>query len=180
MHNNFLSRQTLAALLFLATLFASLPSTSVADEGMWLFNDLPKEYLKSKYGFEPTEAWAEKLMKSCVRFNVGGSASFVSSNGLVLTNHHVAFDTLSKLSDENNNYAKDGFLARSMEQELKAPDLELNQLLNISDVTDQVNAAVTDQMSPGDAAKARRGKICLLYTSPSPRDATLSRMPSSA
>ena len=159
MRNNFLSRQTLAALLFLATLFASLPSTSVADEGMWLFNDLPKEYLKSKYGFEPTEAWAEKLMKSCVRFNVGGSASFVSSNGLVLTNHHVAFDTLSKLSDENNNYAKDGFLARSMEQELKAPDLELNQLLNISDVTDQVNAAVTDQMSPGDAAKARRGKI---------------------
>ena len=159
MYNNFLSRQTFAALLFLATFFASLPSTSVADEGMWLFNDLPKEYLKSKYGFEPTEAWAEKLMKSCVRFNVGGSASFVSSNGLVLTNHHVAFDTLSKLSDENNNYAKDGFLARSMEQELKAPDLELNQLLNISDVTDQVNAAVTDEMSPGDAAKARRGKI---------------------
>ena len=159
MYNNFLSRQTFATLLFLATFFASLPSTSVADEGMWLFNDLPKEYLKSKYGFEPTEAWAEKLMKSCVRFNVGGSASFVSSNGLVLTNHHVAFDTLSKLSDENNNYAKDGFLARSMEQELKAPDLELNQLLNISDVTDQVNAAVTDEMSPGDAAKARRGKI---------------------
>ena len=159
MHNNFFSRQTLAALLFLATFFASLPNTSVADEGMWLFNDLPKEYLKSKYGFEPTEAWAEKLMKSCVRFNVGGSASFVSSNGLVLTNHHVAFDTLSKLSDENNNYAKDGFLARTMEQELKAPDLELNQLLKISDVTDQVNAAVTDDMSPGDAAKARRSKI---------------------
>lgn len=159
MQNNFLSRQTLGALLFLATLVSAMPSSCVADEGMWLFNDLPKEYLKSKYGFEPTDAWAEKLMKSCVRFNVGGSASFVSSNGLVLTNHHVAFDTLSKLSDKKNNYAKDGFIARSMEQELKAPDLELNQLLNILDVTDQVNSAVTDEMSPGEAAKARRGKI---------------------
>ena len=159
MRNNILSRQTRAVLLFLAATLVGLSGTSVADEGMWLFNDLPKEYLKAKYGFEPTDAWAEKLMKSCVRFNVGGSASFVSSNGLVLTNHHVAFDTLSKLSDDKNNYAKDGFLARSMEKELKAPDLELNQLLKISDVTDQVNSAVTVDMDPSDAAKARRGKI---------------------
>jgi len=159
MRNNILSRQTRAVLLFLAATIVGLSGTSVADEGMWLFNDLPKEYLKAKYGFEPTDAWAEKLMKSCVRFNVGGSASFVSSNGLVLTNHHVAFDTLSKLSDDKNNYAKDGFLARSMEKELKAPDLELNQLLKISDVTDQVNSAVTADMDPSDAAAARRGKI---------------------
>ena len=159
MRNNILSRQTRAVLLFLAATLVGLSGTSVADEGMWLFNDLPKEYLKAKYGFEPTDAWAEKLMKSCVRFNVGGSASFVSSNGLVLTNHHVAFDTLSKLSDDKNNYAQDGFLARSMEKELKAPDLELNQLLKISDVTDQVNSAVTVDMDPSDAAKARRGKI---------------------
>ena len=126
---------------------------------MWLFNNLPKEYLKSKHGFEPTDEWSEKLMKSCVRFNVGGSASFVSSNGLVLTNHHVAFDTLSKLSDEENNYAEDGFLARSMKEELKAPDLELNQLQKITDVTEKVNSAVTADMSPGDAAKARRARI---------------------
>ena len=159
MRNYFLSRQTLAVLFFLATLFASMPKSGFADEGMWLFNDLPKEYLKTKYGFEPTDAWADKLMKSCVRFNVGGSASFVSSNGLVLTNHHVAFDTLSKLSNEKNNYAKDGFLARTIEQELKAPDLELNQLFKISDVTDKVNSSVTSAMSPSDAAKARRAKI---------------------
>ena len=159
MQNYFLSRRALAALFFLTTLVVSMPTTGFADEGMWLFNDLPKEHLKAKYGFEPTEAWADKLMKSCVRFNVGGSASFVSSNGLVLTNHHVAFDTLSKLSDEKNNYAKDGFLARTTEQELKAPDLELNQLFKISDVTDKVNASVTADMSPSDAAKARRAKI---------------------
>ena len=134
-------------------------STSHADEGMWLFNNLPKKYLKDKHGFEPTDAWADKLMKSCVRFNVGGSASFISSNGLVLTNHHVAMDTLSKLSDSDNNYAKDGFLAKSQDLELKAPDLELNQLFKITDVTEKVNSAVKADMKPGDAAKARRARI---------------------
>ena len=130
-----------------------------ADEGMWLFNNLPKQHLKEKYGFEPDQDWADRLMKSCVRFNVGGSASFVSSNGLVLTNHHVAFDTLSKLSNSENNYAEDGFLAATEADELKAPDLELNQLLKITDVTEKVNAAVTAEMAPGDAAKARRARI---------------------
>ena len=158
MQTSFLSSKVQAIVLFLAAI-VSMPGTSNADEGMWLFNDLPKEYLKKTYGFEPTDAWADQLMKSCVRFNVGGSASFVSSNGLVLTNHHVASDTLFKLSTEESNYAEDGFLARTMEQELKAPDLELNQLLKISDVTEKVNSAVTANMSPGDAAKARRSKI---------------------
>ncbi|QEG22494.1 S46 family peptidase [Mariniblastus fucicola] len=145
--------------LLVAGLCNSTLSQANADEGMWLFNDLPTEHLKSKYGFEPTEEWSDKLMKSCVRFNVGGSASFVSSNGLVLTNHHVAFDTLSKLSDKDNNYAKDGFLAKSMADELKAPDLELNQLIKITDVTDKVNEAISSDMAPGDAAKARRARI---------------------
>ncbi len=81
-------------------------------------------------------------MLSSVRFNSGGSASFVSSNGLVLTNHHVASDTLYKLSTPENNYNEDGFLASSLEKEIPAPDLELNQLVSIEDVTEQVNAAV--------------------------------------
>ena len=164
MQTSFFLRKARAIVLFLAASVVSFSGSCAADEGMWLFNDLPTEYLKEKYGFEPTDAWADKLMKSCVRFNVGGSASFVSSNGLVLTNHHVASDTLFKLSNEASNYAEDGFLARSMEQELKAPDLELNQLLKISDVTDKVNSAVTADMNPGDAAKARRGKIGELET----------------
>ena len=130
-----------------------------ADEGMWLFNNLPKKQLKEKYGFEPTQEWSDHVMKACVRFNVGGSASFVSSNGLVMTNHHVASDTLYKLSTKENNYAKDGFLAASMKDELKAPDLELNQLIKITDVTDQVNGAVKDGMSSGEAAAARRAVI---------------------
>ena len=136
-----------------------IPGWGAADEGMWLFNDLPLKHLKEKHNFEPDDAWTEHIMKSSVRFNVGGSASFVSSNGLVLTNHHVGSDTLYKLSTKDRNIYKDGFLAKSFDQELKAPDLELNQLVNIKDVTADVNSAVTGSMSPGEAAKARQAAI---------------------
>ena len=126
---------------------------------MWLFNQLPKAQLKAKYGFEPTDAWAEKVMKSSVRFNSGGSGSFISSTGLVLTNHHVAADTLYKVSTAAKNLLKDGFLARTQAEEIKAPDLELNQLLSIEDVTARVNGAVKPAMSVADAAAARRTVI---------------------
>ena len=125
-----------------------------ADEGMWLFNDLPREQLQSKYGFEPQEDWVRHVMLSSVRFNSGGSASFVSSRGLVLTNHHVASDTLQKISTAENNYLRDGYLARSLEAEVPAPDLELNQLVSIDDVTEQVNSAVDSSMSAADAFRA--------------------------
>jgi hypothetical protein len=152
-------------LLVLFIMPITLVKSLSADEGMWLFNDLPVEHLQKKYGFTPTDDWAQHLMKSCVRFNVGGSASFVSSNGLVLTNHHVGSDTLYKLSNEEHDYYKDGFLAKTFADELKAPDLELNQLVNIQDVTAQVNAAVKSGMSIADAAKARRAAIADLEKS---------------
>jgi S1-C subfamily serine protease len=129
----------------LASLFCLLlvPVCCCADEGMWLFNDLPKEQLRVRCQFTPSEAWADHVRLSSVRFNSGGSASFVSSNGLVITNHHVASDTLYKISDEKHNYLDDGFRARTLADEVKAPDLELNQLVSLEDVTDCVNAAVT-------------------------------------
>ncbi|AMV31034.1 Peptidase S46 [Pirellula sp. SH-Sr6A] len=132
---------------------------ALADEGMWLFNAVPKTELKKKYGFEPTQEWLDHLMLSSVRFNSGGSASFVSSNGLVLTNHHVASDTLYKLSTAEHNYNEDGFLAKSQAEEIKAPDLELNQLISIEDVTARVNSAVAAGLSPQDAAKARQAAM---------------------
>jgi hypothetical protein len=132
-----------------------------ADEGMWVFNNLPLKHLKSKYNFEPTPEWSEHLMKSCVRFNVGGSASFVSSTGLVLTNHHVAADTLHKLSTAEKNYYRDGFLADGLDQEVKSPDLELNQLISIEDITARINAAVKPGMSPAEAGEARRAEMGL-------------------
>jgi hypothetical protein len=126
------------------------------DEGMWLFNDLPTKLLKERYNFEPTQEWAEHVMLASVRFNSGGSASFVSSTGLVLTNHHVGADTLQKISTAEKNYYRDGFYARTRDEEIKAPDLELNQLVSIEDVTDRVKAVVRPDMSVADAYQARR------------------------
>jgi len=130
-----------------------------ADEGMWLYNDLPVEVLEKKYGFKPTAEWADHLMKSSVRFNSGGSGSFVSSNGLVLTNHHVASDVLFKLSTPDKNLLEEGFLAKNQGEELKAPDLELNQLVAIEDVTARINAVVKEGMTASDASKARQGEM---------------------
>jgi hypothetical protein len=146
-------------MICLTAILASSLSDAHGDEGMWLFNDLPLAMLKERYGFEPSKEWAEHLMKSSVRFNVGGSASFISSTGLVLTNHHVGSDTLFKLSTPERNIMEVGFLAKTPDQELKAPDLELNQLVNIKDVTDVVKASVTEGMSTEQAVAARRAVI---------------------
>ncbi len=142
--------------LALAALAAS------ADEGMWLFNDLPKAQLAERYDFTPSDQWAEHVMRASVRFNSGGSASFVSSTGLVLTNHHVGADTLHKLSTPERNLFQDGFLARTTDQELPAPDLELNQLVSIEDVTDRVAAAVKDGMPAAEAVAARRAVMAAI------------------
>ena len=142
-----------------ACLQAILVTSVTADEGMWLFNALPKSQLKDKHKFDVDEAWTKHLMLSSVRFNSGGSASFISSNGLVLTNHHVASDTLYKLSTPERNINSDGYYAKTEADELKAPDLELNQLVSIEDVTEQVNASVKAGSNAADAAKARRAAI---------------------
>lgn len=149
----------LIPLFGLITVLSMSGSLVRGDEGMWLFNDLPVDMLRQKYGFEPSAEWAEHLMKSSVRFNVGGSASFISSTGLVLTNHHVGSDTLFKLSTPERNIMESGFLAKTPEQELKAPDLELNQLVTIKDVTDVVKGSVTVEMTTEQAVAARRAII---------------------
>jgi hypothetical protein len=128
-----------------------------ADEGMWLFNNLPRKQLADRYKFEPTAEWTDHVMKSSVRFNSGGSGSFVSSTGLVLTNHHVGADTLQKVSTADHDYYKEGFWAKTPQEEQKAPDLELNVLQSIEDVTARVNAAVKQGISAADAFAARRG-----------------------
>lgn len=159
-----MSLSKLKRLCFAVAMTANLVPVSIteraqADEGMWLFNALPKKQLASKYQFEPTQEWIDHVMLSSVRFNSGGSASFVSSNGLVLTNHHVAADTLFKLSTAEHNYNEDGFLAKTFEEEIPATDLELNQLISIEDVTAKVNEAVKPDMAPADAFKARQATM---------------------
>jgi hypothetical protein len=135
---------------------------AVADEGMWLFSDLPREVLRVRYGFEPSDDWIDRLQLASVRFNNGGSGSFISPTGLVLTNHHVGSDTLAKLSSAERDILATGFLAATPAEELRAPDLELNQLVSILDVTREVQAAVTADMSPDEALLARRARIAAL------------------
>jgi hypothetical protein len=140
-------------------LACALPATSTlsrADEGMWLYNNPPRKLLKDKYGFEPTDAWLEHLQKSSVRFNSGGSGSFVSEDGLALSNHHVGADALQKFGDKDHNYLRDGFYARTQADEKRCLDLELNVLMSVEDVTDRVNAAVKADASPEQAFLARR------------------------
>ncbi len=141
---------------FMLVLPAAAPPLSRGDEGMYLFNELPTELLKQRYDFEIDQAWADHLRLSSVRFNSGGSGSFISSDGLVLTNHHVAADTLHKLSTPERDLIRDGYLAKTPEDEIRAPDLELNQLVSIEDVTDRVNAAVTAGADAETALKQRR------------------------
>lgn len=144
--------------LMMTTLIANLPTAS-ADEGMWLFNNPPTKVLHERHGFQPTEAWLTHLQKSSVRFNSGGSGSFVSSDGLVLTNHHVGADALQKLSSAEKDYVKDGFYAPTRDQEVRAVDLELNVLISIEDVTARINAAVKPGLAPQAAAKARQAAM---------------------
>jgi hypothetical protein len=134
-------------------------AAAIADEGMWLFSAPPLKQLKEKYNFEPSPQWLEHLQKASVRFSSGGSGSFVSVSGLVITNHHVGADTLQKISTQEHNYLRDGFYARTQAEEIKSPDLELNVLVSTEDVTERVNGAVKPDMTPDQASAARGGAI---------------------
>jgi hypothetical protein len=143
-------------LLGLALSIGIGPARSFADEGMWLYSDPPRAQLKEHYGFDVTDAWLEHLQKSSVRFNSGGSGEFISADGLILSNHHVGADTLQKVSTKESDYLKKGFYAATLAEEIKAPDLELNVLMSIEDVTARVNAAVTPGASDEESFKQRR------------------------
>jgi Peptidase S46. len=142
---------------FLAFLVLLLALPLVADEGMWLFNRTPNAIFKQRYGFTPTQPWLDHLQKASIRFNSGGSGSFVSADGLALTNHHVGLDCLAKISTKDHDYVTTGYYAKTQADEVKCVDLELNVLQSIEDVTPRVAAAVTPGMTTAAAQAARRG-----------------------
>ncbi len=129
-----------------------------ADEGLWLFSHPPREALRQTHGFDLTDAWLDHVMKSSVRFG-GASGSFVSADGLVLTNHHVGRSAIQRLSTATRNLAADGFVAASPAEEIPVPGMELSVLQSIEDVTARVTAAVRAAATPEAAADARRAVL---------------------
>jgi len=152
-------RKVLCAIILALFSLQTLNFSARADEGMWPFNNLPRAAIKKKYGFDITDAWLRKVQLASVRFNSGGSGSFVSADGLVMTNHHIASDVLQKISTPQKDYIKEGFYAATRDQEAKAPDLELNQLVGVEDVTARVMSAVKPDMTTAQANAARNAEI---------------------
>jgi hypothetical protein len=132
---------------------------ALADEGMWLYNAPPKDKIKAKYGFELTQEWLDHVRLSSVRFNNGGSGSFVSPDGLTFTNHHVGAACVQQLSTEGHDYIKTGFYANTQSEKAKCPNLELNQLVAIEDVTGKINAGVKSGMSAAESGQAQRAAM---------------------
>ncbi|HTC25820.1 S46 family peptidase [Dyella sp.] len=139
----------------LAGLLASGAGAAMADEGMWTLDHLPITQMQQRYGFTPSQQWIDLVQHAALRLAEGCSGSFVSANGLVMTNHHCANSCLSQLSKGHEDFMSNGYSALKQDDEPKCPDVELNQLESITDVTAQVNAA-TDGKTGADRIKAER------------------------
>jgi hypothetical protein len=149
--------RTLALLLFTAAPLA-------ADEGMWTFDNPPLARLKEVYGFTPTPAWLDKVRLASVRFNDGGSGSFVSPDGLMITNHHVGMACIQNLSSAETDYVSSGYLTASRDKEPACPGYEVNVLMSTEDVSALVLGAVKPAMSDKEAGEARKAAIASVET----------------
>jgi hypothetical protein len=142
--------------LVLSFLINALPI--LADEGMWTFDNLPFKQWKERYNFEPSQEWIDHIRLASLRFE-GGSASFVSPDGLIITNQHVASGQLAKLSTKERDLVKNGFYARTQAEVLKTPDMEANVLISFENVTERVQSAAKTGVSDKDANAQRRAAI---------------------
>jgi hypothetical protein len=144
---------------------ASITAPALADEGMWTFDNFPAAKMRAKYGWAPDAAWLEHARLGSIRLTLGCSASLVSPNGLVMTNHHCARDCVSDLADAQHDYIANGFYAAKPAEEKKCPAMEANQLVGISDVTKQIEAATSGKSDRAfheaeRAAKAQLESAC--------------------
>src|SRR5262245_54268979 len=155
-------RKVFCALLLSVFSLQALQFSALADEGMWPFNNVPRADIKKKFGFEVTDEWLKKVQRASVRFNNGGSGSFVSADGLVLTNYHIVEDIVGEVSTPQKDLAKEGFVAHTRAEEIKAPSLELNVLMSIEDVTARVTGAVKANATDAEAFQARRAEIAAI------------------
>jgi Peptidase S46 len=140
----------ITALLAIFFLTSFLAQPVRADEGMWTFNNFPSKKVQEKYGFGPSQAWLKHVQLASLRIAEGCSASFISPTGLVMTNHHCVVNCEEQLSTAQANIVETGFSAQTAAEERKCPDFELDQLMQITDVTAEVKAALAGKT--GDAA----------------------------
>jgi hypothetical protein len=144
---------------------ATIPAGYVPEFGtMWTLEAPPLEYWATRYGFEPDQAWLDHVRLSAVRLP-GCSASFVSADGLVLTNHHCVRGCISAVSPADTNYLHTGFVAGTRAEEKVCPNTYVDQLVSAEDVTERVRAAVTassvsEQVDQRSAATARIRSEC--------------------
>jgi hypothetical protein len=138
--------------------FALAASAVRAEEGMWTFDNLPTKKISDKYGWAPDQAWLDHVRLSALRFP-GGSGSFVSKDGLVLTNHHVGRGWIQRVSSKESDYVKNGFAATSREQEIKVPGLEVMTLMGMENITERLAKAVKANLPEKEALKARESEI---------------------
>ena len=159
------TRRFIVPLVALAMLVGALGVAPRADEGFWPYNLVPKGAIKAKYKFDVTDQWLQHLQLATVRFG-GGTGSIVSPQGLVLTNHHIGLGTLQRLSTAEKNYVRDGFYAPTLADELKVPGMSLMVLQSIEDVSGQIAAAVTPNMTPQEFSAARQKAILAIQGEP--------------
>ena len=156
-----MKRTRFATAALLPALLLALIVPAPADEGMWLFDKAPKGLIQKEYGFALTQEWLDHVRLSSVGFG-GASASFISPEGLVLTNHHVGRGLIQNHSTAERDLMKTGFYARTREEELKCPGVELRVLVEIVDVTERVLGAETPDMTVPQAAEARNKAVAEL------------------
>ena len=153
--------------ILVAGLLASclvLTQAMEAEEGMWTFDNFPSKTVAAKYGFTPSQAWLDHVRLASLRIAGACSASFISPQGLVMTNHHCVVDCVEQLSTPQQNLVESGFAAKTAAEERKCPAFELDQLVQIRDVTGEVQGAIAGKTGD-DANKALHAKQAELQQS---------------
>jgi hypothetical protein len=156
--------RVISRLSLCATLAAALAVPAAAEEGMFTFDNPPLKRLQDEHGFTPDQQWLDHVRLASVRFNDGGSGSFVSPDGLMISNHHVGLGCIQNLSSAEKNYVSAGYLAEAREKEPACPGYEVNVLLGTEDVTARVLGAVKANVSDKAALDARKAEIARIET----------------